>query len=91
MESDLRENVNLPLSKAACLLLFDLLTKSYEVWRKENPDDSSANAMEIVASQRAQRVALWRLEGALERTLPELFAADYEDLLQRSEQILTGE
>ena len=88
MEPDLRETVSLPLSKAACLLLFELLTNSSETWRKQTPDDSSAGELKIVASQHAQRVALWRLEGALEKTLPELFAPNYTELLRQSEQVV---
>ena len=40
MESELKNELTILLSKAACLVLFELLTESYEQWRKANPDDS---------------------------------------------------
>ena len=69
---DLTEPVTLEMPKSACLLLFEMLTTAYELWRKANPDDASANPMVIAAQTHAERVALWKLEGVLERTLPEL-------------------
>jgi len=45
VESDLKNAVTISLSKAACLVLFELLTDSYEAWRRDNPDDASADAM----------------------------------------------
>jgi hypothetical protein len=44
--------------------------------------------MNITAEDHAQRVALWKLEGALERTLPEFFSSNYHELLTESERIL---
>jgi hypothetical protein len=90
MNSDLNEYVDVPIPKAACLVLFELLTSSYEEWRKLNPDDSSASPMNINAEDHAQRMALWKLEGALERTLPELFSSNYNELLTESKRILSA-
>jgi hypothetical protein len=90
MNSALNENVDLLLSKSACLVLFELLTLSYEEWRKSNPNDASANPMPIFAHEHAQRVALWQLEGALERTLPELFSSNYAELLAESRRLLAS-
>jgi hypothetical protein len=56
MQSVLNEEVTLSLSKAACLVLFELLTTSYEEWRKENPDDSSAGSMIVEARDHSQRM-----------------------------------
>ncbi len=83
MESELTGAVTLSLSKASCLILFELLTASYEVWRKDNPNDSSAGAMLVNAQEGSQRAALWELEGSLERTLPELFPATMLIFLRR--------
>ena len=88
MESDLNNNVTITLSKAACLVLFELLTVSYEAWRRKNPNDASADAMLINAKDASQRAALWELEGSLERTLPELFSSHYGDLLAESRRLL---
>jgi len=82
MNPDLNENINISLRKSACLVLFELLTLAYEQWRKLNPNDSSANPMQVTATEHAQRVALWRLEGALERALPELFSSNYGEQQQ---------
>jgi|HubBroStandDraft_4_1064222.scaffolds.fasta_scaffold218122_2 hypothetical protein len=84
MIRDLEEPVTLSLSKAACLVLFELLTASYTHWRKSNPDDTSAGAMLVPANEHSERIALWQLEGALERTLPELFSNNYTELLRES-------
>ena len=88
MIADLKEPITLSLSKAACLVLFELLTVSYEQWRKSNPNDDSASPMLVPANEHAERIALWQLEGALERTLPELFASNYPELLRESKTLL---
>lgn len=36
-------------------------------------------------------VALWRLESEIERTLPELFASDYKELITAEKQRLSKE
>ena len=88
MIADLEEPITLSLSKAACLVLFELLTVSYEHWRKSNPNDDSPSAMVVPANEHSERIALWQLEGALERTLPELFASNYAELLHESKTLL---
>ena len=88
MEPDLNSKVTITLSKAACLVLFELLTVSYEAWRRDNPNDDSADAMLVNAQETSQRAALWELEGSLERTLPELFSSNYGDLLTESRRLL---
>jgi len=88
MMADLKEPITLSLSKAACLILFELLTVSYEHWRKSNPNDDSASPMLVPANEHSERIALWQLEGALERTLPELFASNYAELLRESKTLL---
>lgn len=88
MESDLNSEITLTLSKAACLVLFELLTVSYEAWRRTNPHDSSAAAMLVSAEDGSQRAALWEFEGSLERTLPELFSSNYADLVAASKRVL---
>jgi hypothetical protein len=88
MDSSLNDQVAIDLPKSVCLVLFELLTRSYEVWRKENPEDESAEPMLVEAGEIAQRRALWRLEGALERTLPELFSSNYAGLLSEANRIL---
>ena len=88
MENDLHSTVEIRLPKSVCLVLFELLTRSYDRWREANPDDSAAGPMLVNAVEHADRKALWQLEGALERTLPELFSSDYRALLRESERLL---
>jgi hypothetical protein len=88
MDSSLNDKVAIDLPKSVCLVIFELLTRSYGVWRKENPNDGSADPMLVEAREFAQRRALWSLEGALERTLPELFSSNYAELLLEANRIL---
>ncbi len=88
MSDNLDEEITIPLSKSACLVIFELLTTSYEQWRKSNPNDESACPLLVNAAEHPQRVALWRLEGAIERALPELFASNYAELLAESKRFL---
>ena len=88
MIGDLEEPVTLSLSKAACLVLFELLAESYTQWRKSNPDDASASAMLVPANEYSERIALWQLEAALERTLPEVLSSNYTELVRESKSLL---
>jgi hypothetical protein len=78
------EEITLTLSKSDCLVIFELLTRSYDTWRMHNPDDSAASPLVVSAVRHGERRALWHLEGSIERTLPELFAADYSNLVEQS-------
>jgi len=89
-DNTLNETVTLYLPKFACLVLYELLEKSYRHWRNSNPGDSSPNPMQLNAKEYAQRRAVWRLEGALERAVPELFASDSVVLLKESKRLLVG-
>ena len=88
MDTNLDDKVIIALPKSVCLVLFELLTRSYEAWRKNNPNDSSAGPQSVEAREFAQRKALWRLEGALERTLPEIFSSNYSELLSEARRML---
>jgi len=89
-DNTLSETVTLYLPKSACLVLYELLTKSYKHWRKSNPDNSSPNPMRLDAKEYAERRAVWQLEGTLERAVPELFASDSVALLKESKRLLVG-
>lgn len=83
----LNQKVTLELNEDACLVLFELLTRSYEAWRKTNPNDNSPNPLVLEAREISERRALWILEGALERTLP-VFASNYLELLSEAKKAL---
>ena len=88
MDSNLSESVEISIAKSACLILYELLAASYEKWRAANPEDVTAGPMLLTAENHAERMALWKLEGALERTVPELFSSNYEELLDQSRELL---
>jgi hypothetical protein len=44
--------------------------------------------MTIEGRTHAERVAFWKLEGALERTLPELFSSNHRALLEEARKQL---
>ncbi len=88
MDASHDDDVTIDLPKSVCLVLFELLTQSYEAWRKNNPNDGSAGPLFVEAREFAQRKALWRLEGALERTLPEIFSSNYSEMLSEARRVL---
>jgi hypothetical protein len=88
MKSELSETIEITLPKSVCLVLFELLPASYEQWRKVNPNDENAQPLLISAVEHNERVALWKLEGAFETTMPELFSSNYSDLLAESKKLL---
>jgi hypothetical protein len=88
-QSELKSEITISLSKAACLVLFELLTKSYEQWRRANPDDATASPMVVNASSQSERAALWQVEGSIEKTLPEVFSAEYEELVAAAHGLLS--
>jgi hypothetical protein len=90
MNSDLNEKVSITLPKSAWLVLFELLAKSYDIWRKENPNDSAGAPMLIAANEFGERSALWHLEGAIESTLPEIFAGNYDELVEGAKALLAA-
>lgn len=66
------KGVEVRLSSSEALLLFEWLTSRSEPGGSEEP---LSTALEVV---------LVRLEGQIERQLPELFAPDYDEILQRA-------
>ena len=88
-QSELKTEITISLSKAACLVLFELLTNAYEHWREANPNDSDAGPMVVTAASHAERVALWKVEGSIESTLPEVFSSNYAALLTEARLMLS--
>jgi hypothetical protein len=86
MDQSLDETVEIRLPKSDCLLLFELLTRSYKVWRETNSNDAAADPMIVEARELCDRKVLWHLEGALERTMVEIFWPNYHDLLSRAKE-----
>lgn len=67
------------------LVIFEFLARSYDGWRdSENiPRDEISDATFVLLKpDTGERVALWRLEGEIESTLPEMFSSNYHELIK---------
>jgi|SRR5215467_3249200 len=76
------------------LVIFEFLARSYEDWRKSGvapTGDLTDQSFVLSKPDPGERIALWRLEGEIERTLPELFSPDYQDLIASEKRRLTQE
>lgn len=90
MSAALDEKVTISLPKGTLLVLFEFLAHSYEVWRRSGNPPPAEDTFVLLKPDAGERTALWHLEGAIERTLPEIFAANYNDLLGEWKQRLTA-
>lgn len=72
------DQVTLKLSRQEALVLFDWLAERNGREKLHSYDD-------------AQQQVLWTIEGQLEKTLTEVLAPDYKDILTRAKQALLGE
>lgn len=89
MGAGLDEQVAISLPKGTLLVLFEFLSHSYELWKRSGNPPASEDV--LLKPEAGERVALWHLEGAIERTLPEIFAANYHDLIGEWKQKLTAQ
>lgn len=87
MHEELQEQVTIPIPKGTLLVLFEYLARSHDGWRRtgESLDESS---FVLEKPDVGERLALWLLEGAIERTLPEIFWPEYRQLLAEWKQHL---
>ena len=89
MDPKLEEKVQIELPTGTLLVLFEYLAHSYDSWRKKS-GQSEDDTFVLPQPDAAERAALWHLEGAIERTLPEIFSADYPQLIAQWKQHLTA-
>jgi hypothetical protein len=89
MTSDLQEQVSISMSKGTFLVLFEYLAHSYESWCKA-AESSDASSFTVQKPDHGERIALWQLEGAIERTFPEIFSSEYPQLLANWKQHLVS-
>ena len=77
------------MRRATLLVIFEYLARSCEEWKKRGKllDDT----LILPNPDSGERVALWRLEGEIERTLPEVFASDYREVIAEEKQRLSRE
>lgn len=70
--------VTLAIGKAEALILFELLADFH-------------SQVELHVRNHAERLSLWRLQGALEKTLVEPFSRDYNNIIARARADLIHE
>lgn len=84
-----KQPISLTMPRETMLVIFEFLARSYEDWKKGGvlPDDTFL----LCKPDPGERVALWRLEGEIERTLPEIFSPEYKELIAAEKQRLSAE
>lgn len=90
MSTELNEEVTVRLPKGTLLVLFEFLAHSYAEWKQMN-EQSSNDTFVLLKPDPGERVALWHLEGQIERTVPEIFALDYKELIAEWKRKLTSD
>ena len=88
------ELTTISMRKETLLVIFEYLARSYEDWRKSGVApvaDLSDDSFVLSKPDPGERVALWRLEGEIERSLPEVFSAEYVELVASEKRRLTRE
>jgi hypothetical protein len=86
---NLEEKVPIELSKGELLVIFEFLARSYQQW-KASGDQQEATFV-LAKPDNGERTALWRLEGSIERTMVEVFAPDYSELIRNAKNNLASE
>ena len=81
MNTPLDEQVTISLPKGTLLVLFEFLSHSYDLWKRSEDRPLTEGTFVLLKPDAGERTALWHLEGAIERTLPEIFALNYNDLI----------
>jgi hypothetical protein len=89
MSTNLDESTSITMPKGTLLVLFEYLARSYGSWKEASaaPDEAS---FALQPPDTGERKALWRLEGEIERTLPEVFSPDYRQLIAEWKERLTS-
>jgi hypothetical protein len=89
MSTNLEESTSITMPKGTLLVLFEYLARSHDTWRRIGgaPDEAT---FALQPPDAGECKALWRLEGEIERTLPEIFSADYPQLIAEWKQHLTS-
>jgi hypothetical protein len=84
MDANLEEKISIELSKGELLVIYEFLARSYEVWRETGNRDE--NTFVLGPPDAGERIILWRLEGAIERTMAEIFWPEYQELLKAAKE-----
>jgi hypothetical protein len=83
------ESTTLTMRRETLLVIFEFLAQSYEGWKQAG--SSSDDSFVLRKPDAGERVALWRLEGEIERTLPEIFSPEYKQLVAAEKRRLSLE
>jgi len=86
MESNHDEQIDIKLSKAELLVLFEFLTRSHEPGRTAASQEV-ANFI-LAKPDLAERTALWNLECVIERNIVGVFADNYDELVRAAKERL---
>jgi hypothetical protein len=84
MDANLEEKISIELSKGELLVIFEFLARSYDAWRKTG--NAEENTFVLSQPDTGERIILWHLEGAIERTLAEIFWPEYKELLKTAKE-----
>ena len=90
VSATLDKQVTISLPKGTFLVLFEFLSRSYELWKNSGNPPPADDTFVLLKPDAGERTALWHFEGAIERTLPEIFATNYKDLVGEWKQKLTA-
>jgi hypothetical protein len=74
MNANLEEKISIELPKGELLVIFEFLARSYDAWRETGNRDK--NTFVLSSPDAGERIILWRLEGAIESTLAEIFSPE---------------
>ena len=88
MSVRLDEKIPITLPKGTLMLLFDFLARSSDSWRRSG--NRADDSFSLQKPDAGERVALWHLEGEIERTLPEIFSSDFKELISVWKQKITA-
>ena len=87
------EFVELKMRRATLLVIFEYLTRSHDEWSKTGKvqKDYSDSTFVLSRPDPGERIALGRLEGEIERTLPDMFDSEYKELIAAEKKRLSEE
>jgi hypothetical protein len=91
LSTALDEQLTISLPKGTLLVLFEFFSRSYDLWKGSGNRQHAEDTFVLDAPDPGERAALWHLECAIERTLPEVFASDYKDMIGDWKQKLKSE
>jgi len=89
----MRDAEFLKMRRETLLVIFEYLARSHDEWSKTGkaPDDYFDSTFVLSRPDPGEKVALWRLEGEIERTLPDIFDPEYKELIAAEKKRLSEE